>query len=327
MPLFRRGTAKLGKTIFFATDLHGSEVCFRKFVAAAGFYSADLLVLGGDLTGKFVVPIVGRDDGCFSTEQFGKEIVLEEQDVARFEAECANQGLYAKRMAAHEYARYAADPTAADELFGLLMRERLAQWLRYAQERLDSTDVKIVTAPGNDDPFEIDDVIREHGGGRALLLEGEIYEVAPGHEMLNTGWSNPTPWHTHREASEHELARKIEAMADRLERPETAIFNIHVPPYNTGLDTAPQLDESMTAVTSMGAQVVAPAGSTAVREALERYQPLVSLHGHIHEAGGVVRMGRTVAINAGSEYGEGVLRGVLVTVGDGELIRYQQTTG
>lgn len=327
MPLFRRGTAKQGTTIFFATDLHGSEVCFRKFVAAAGFYGADLLVLGGDLTGKFVVPIVGRDDGRFSAEQFGKETVLEEQDVARFEAECANQGFYAKRMAAHEYARYAADPTAADELFGLLMRERLAHWLRYAQERLDSTDVKIVTAPGNDDPFEIDDVIREHGGGRALLLEGEIYEVAPGHEMLSTGWSNPTPWHTHREASEHELARKIEAMAGRLERPETAIFNIHVPPYNTGLDTAPQLDESITVVTSMGAQVSAPAGSTAVREALERYQPLVSLHGHIHEAGGVVRMGRTVAINAGSEYGEGVLRGVLVTVGDGELIRYQQTTG
>ena len=327
MRLFRRRDPRPGTTIFFATDLHGSDVCFRKFVAAADFYSADLLILGGDLTGKFVVPIVERPDGRFAADQFGEKRVLERNDLERFESECAKQGLYAKRMTAHEYTRYAAEPAAADELFGVLMRERLARWLNYAGARLDSTEVKIVSAPGNDDPFEIDDVIREHGGDRVLLLEDEIYEIAPGHEMLNTGWSNPTPWHTHREMSEQELARKIDAMAVRLDRPETAIFNIHVPPYDSGLDTAPQLDENIAAVTSMGAPLSAPAGSTAVREALERYQPLVSLHGHIHEAGGVVRIGRTVAINAGSEYGEGVLRGVLVTVGDGELIRYQQTTG
>lgn len=327
MRLFRRREPRPGTTIFFATDLHGSDVCFRKFVAAADFYGADLLILGGDLTGKFVVPIVERPDGRFAAEQFGQETVLERNDLERFESECAKKGLYARRMTAHEYSRCAAEPAAAAELFGVLMHERLSRWLNYAEERLDSTEVKIVTAPGNDDPFEIDDVIREHGGDRVLLLEDEIYEIAPGHEMLNTGWSNPTPWHTHRELSEPELARKIDAMAVRLKRPEAAIFNIHVPPYDSGLDTAPQLDENIAAVTSMGAPLSAPAGSTAVREALERYQPLVSLHGHIHEAGGVVRIGRTVAINAGSEYGEGVLRGVLVTVGDGELIRYQQTTG
>ena len=324
---FRRRSAKPGATLFFATDLHGSDVCFRKFVAAAHFYGADLLVLGGDLTGKFVVPIVRRMDGAFTAEQFGRETVITESEVARFEGEIADQGLYATRMTHDEYMGYASDPAAADSLFGTLMRERLKRWLIYAQERLGATDVKIVTAPGNDDPFEIDDVIREHGGGRTLLLEGEIYEVAPGHEMLNTGWSNPTPWQTHREAPEGELTLRIAEIADRLQRPETAIFNIHAPPHNSGLDTAPQLDENHAVVTSMGAQVAAPVGSTAVREALERYQPLVSLHGHIHEAAGVARVGSTVAINAGSEYGEGVLRGVLVTVGGGELIRYQQTTG
>lgn len=327
MPIFRRGQREPGTTIFFATDLHGSDICFRKFVAAAGFYGAGLLVLGGDLTGKFVVPIVERPDGRFAADQFGRQTVLEPNDVERFESESANQGLYARRMTAAEYARCAADPAVADELFGVLMRERLVRWLNYAQERLDATDVKILVAPGNDDPFEIDDVIREHGSGRALLVEGEIYEVAPGHELLSTGWSNRTPWQTHREASEDELAGKIDAIAARLAQPETSIFNIHVPPYDSGLDTAPQLDESNAVVTSMGAQLAAPAGSTAVREALERYQPLASLHGHIHEAAGVARIGRTVAINAGSEYSEGVLRGVLVTVGAGKLIRYQQTTG
>jgi uncharacterized protein len=320
MPLFRRGSREPGTTIFFATDLHGSDVCFRKFVAAAGFYGAEVLVLGGDLTGKFVVPIVEQPDGRLVADEFGRQTVLEAADVTRFESACAKQGLYTTRMTAAEYSRCAADPAAADALFRVLMRERLVRWLEYAQERLDTTGVKILTAPGNDDPFEIDDVIREHGGDRALLVEGEVYEVAPGHEVLSTGWSNPTPWRTHREASEDEVAQRIEAMAVRLTRPETSIFN-------SGLDTAPQLDADNAVVTSFGAQLAAPAGSTAVREALERYQPLVSLHGHIHEAPGVARIGRTVAINAGSEYSEGVLRGVLVTVGAGKLIRYQQTTG
>jgi Icc-related predicted phosphoesterase len=327
MGLFGRRRRAGGTTLFFATDLHGSEVCFRKFVAAAAFYGADLLVLGGDLTGKFVVPVVSQGNGTFSAERFGEQQSLAERDVERFEADCANQGLYSQRMTAEEYRGFEADPAAADGLFATLMRERLERWLAHAREKLGDTDVRVLTAPGNDDPFEIDDVIRERGGDRVLLLEGELYEVAPGHEMLNTGWSNETPWHTHRETTEEELAARIERMAERLERPEAAIFNIHVPPYDSGLDTAPQLDESLTAVTSMGAPIMAPAGSTAVREAIERHQPLASLHGHIHEAGGIARIGRTVAMNAGSEYGEGVLRGLLVTVGDGELIRYQQTTG
>jgi uncharacterized protein len=327
MPFLRRGPREPGTTIFFATDLHGSDVCFRKFVAAAGFYGAELLVLGGDLTGKFVVPIVEQPDGRLTAEEFGRQTVLEQQDLARFESDCAKQGLYTTRMTAAEYSRCAADPAAADELFGVLARERLVRWLNHAQERLDTTEVKILTAPGNDDPFEIDDVIREHGGDRALLVEGELYEVAPGHELLSTGWSNTTPWQTHREEPEEALARRIETIAARLAQPETSIFNIHVPPYDSALDTAPQLDERKAVVTSFGAQLAAPAGSTAVREALERYGPLVSLHGHIHEAPGVARVGRTVAINAGSEYSEGILRGALVTVGGGKLIRYQQTTG
>jgi Icc-related predicted phosphoesterase len=145
--------------------------------------------------------------------------------------------------------------------------------------------------------------------------------------MLSTGWSNRTPWNTHREFDEDAIRAHIEEMADRLASPETAIFNIHVPPYDSTIDTAPALDERLAVKTSMGNQLTAPVGSTAVREAIEAHQPLLSLHGHIHEAGGSVRIGRTVAINAGSEYGEGILRGVLVTVGAGRLKRYQATSG
>ena len=323
----RNGSGEGETTLFFATDLHGSEVCFRKFVAAASFYGADLLVLGGDLTGKHVVPIVEEPDGAIWADLHGERRALKPREIEPFEAQTADEGLYPHRMTAAEHADLTASPEKVDALFLELMTARLRHWIAYARERLDGTEVRIVTAPGNDDPYVVDEVIREHGDGRVLLLEGEITEVAPGHEMLSTGWSNRTPWNTHREFDEDAIRAHIEEMADRLASPETAIFNIHVPPYDSTIDTAPALDERLAVKTSMGNQLTAPVGSTAVREAIEAHQPLLSLHGHIHEAGGSVRIGRTVAINAGSEYGEGILRGVLVTVGAGRLKRYQATSG
>jgi uncharacterized protein len=328
MALLRKGRNRGGeRTLFFATDLHGSEVCFRKFVAAAAFYGAELLVLGGDLTGKLVAPIVEQEDGRWRAEVHGEEHALRARDVEDFEAQMAAEGVYTARMDRDEHDELERDPEKVDALFRSLMIDRLEHWIDYARERLDGTDVRIITAPGNDDPYEIDDVIRERGGDRVLLMEGEVTEVAPGHEMLSTGWSNYTPWHTHREFDEPEIRAHIEQMASRLSRPETAIFNIHVPPYDTTIDTAPKLDEHLAVQTSLGNQLTAPAGSTAVRELIEAYQPLASLHGHIHESGGSVRIGRTVAINAGSEYGEGILHGVLLEVGGGRLVRFQATTG
>jgi Icc-related predicted phosphoesterase len=327
MPLLRRKRRNGDETtVFFATDLHGSEVCFRKFVAAAAFYGADLLILGGDLTGKLVTPIVQNGHGWWS-ELHGRRIALKAGELDAFEAQMADEGVYTRRMSADEYGEFEHAPEKVDALFVELMTERLEHWIDLARDKLDGTPVRILTAPGNDDPYAVDDVIRSRGGDRVLLVEGEITEIAPGHEMLNTGWSNHTPWDTHREFDEEALRAHIEEMAQQLRDPATAIFNIHVPPYDSTLDTAPLLDADLAVQTSMGNQLTAPAGSTAVRAAIEAYQPLASLHGHIHESGGSVRIGRTVAINAGSEYGEGVLRGVLFTVGGGELKRVQATSG
>jgi Icc-related predicted phosphoesterase len=146
-------------------------------------------------------------------------------------------------------------------------------------------------------------------------------------ETLSTGYTNITPWDTHREYSEDQIRAHLKQMTDRLAHPERAIFNRHVPPYNSRLDTAPLLGQDLKVKTAAGAQVTAPVGSVAVREAIEQIQPLLGLHGHIHESGGSVKIGRTTAINVGSEYGEGVLRGVLLTIGDGKLLRYQAVTG
>jgi len=322
-----RGAGPEETTIFFATDLHGSETCFRKFVAAAGFYGADLLVLGGDLTGKLVVPLVSQPDGRYEAWVHGRRRLLDSDGAADLERQARVAGSYTRRMTPEEHQHLEANPAAVEELFAELMTDTLRRWLRHANERLAGSEVRILTAPGNDDPWLVDDVLREHGGERVALAEGEIVEVAPGHELLTTGWTNKTPWNTPREYPEEAIAQRLDDLAAGLANPAGALFNVHVPPYDSRLDTAPLLGQDLKVRTSMGGEVTAPVGSTAVRDAIERHQPLVSLHGHIHESGGTARLGRTLAVNAGSEYGEGVLRGVLVTVGGGKVLRYQATTG
>jgi uncharacterized protein len=314
-------------TLFFATDLHGSETCFKKFVAAARFYGADLLVLGGDLTGKLVVPLVRQADGRFRMWLHGRERLLDEAGAERAERQARVAGMYVRRMDPDQHQHLQEHPEAVEAMFAEEMRSTLRRWLGHANDKLAGSGVRILTAPGNDDPWLVDDVLREYGGERVVLAEGEIVEVAPGHEMLTTGWTNKTPWDTPREYPEEAIRERLERLAGGLRDPASALFNLHVPPYDSRLDSAPLLGQDLRVRRSMGGEVTGPVGSTAVRAAIEQHQPLLTLHGHIHESGGAVRIGRTLAINAGSEYGEGVLRGVLVTVGGGKVLRYQATTG
>jgi uncharacterized protein len=329
-PFGRRKTAQRSeaeRTIFFASDLHGSEVCFKKFVAAAKFYGADSLLLGGDISAKIVVPVVRAGAGTYRAELHGHQERIDESAVDDFERRAWNSGLYTERMDPDEYQHYSDHPSEVERLFDRVMRRTVQRWLEYAKTKLADSPVIIYTAPGNDDPLAVDEVLLAHGDDRIRFTEGEIVEIAPGMEMLNTGYTNHTPWDTHREYSEEQIAEHLRAMTGRLEHPQTAIFNIHVPPYNSRLDTAPLLGQDLKVKTAAGAVMTAPVGSTSVRAAIEDVQPLLTLHGHIHESGGSVKIGRTTAINVGSEYGEGILRGVLITIGDGKLLGYQAVSG
>jgi Icc-related predicted phosphoesterase len=331
MPLLRKKQpvprSQDERTIFFASDLHGSEVCFKKFVAAAKFYRADTLLLGGDISAKVVVPIVASGKGRYVADFHGKEEKIDDATIGDFEQRAWNSGLYTERMEPDEYQHYLDHPDEVEALFSRVMRRTVQRWVEYAKTKLDGSPVTIYNAPGNDDPQEVDEVLLTHGGDRLVFVEGKVIELAPGMEMLSTGYTNKTPWDTHREYTEDEIRAHLRQMTEQLSTPQQAIFNIHVPPYNSRLDTAPLLGQDLTVKTSAGAQMTAPVGSVAVREAIEEVQPLLSLHGHIHESGGSVEIGRTVAINVGSEYGEGVLRGVLLTIGGGKLLRYQAVTG
>jgi Icc-related predicted phosphoesterase len=322
--MFRRRDSSGELAIFFATDLHGSNVCFKKFVNAGKFYGASVLILGGDVTGKMMVPIARQKDGSFLASSAGKELRLEGEEAAALEQQVSDMGFYPKVMSEEEFQELRDDPARQEALFHELIRKRLEEWIEYARPRLAEQGVKCYAAPGNDDAFFIDELLADSGA--IELLEGRVVNV-DGVEMLTTGWSNETPWKTERETSETELRAMIKQMIDQLERPENAIFNIHVPPHGTALDQCPKLDEDLRPVSSGGNPVMTSAGSTAVRELIETYQPLLGLHGHIHEGRGIARIDRTVCVNPGSNYSEGVLNGSLIRLRQGEVRDVHLTQG
>ena len=322
--MFRKRDSSGELAIFFATDLHGSNVCFKKFVNAGKFYGASVLILGGDVTGKMMVPIARQKDGSYLASSAGKELRLEGEEAAALEQQVSDMGFYPKVMSEEEFQELREDPEGQETLFHELIRKRLEEWIDYARPRLAEQGVKCFAAPGNDDAFFIDELFAD--SDTIELLEGRVVEV-DGIEMLTTGWSNETPWKTERETSERELRTMIMKMIDRLERPENAIFNIHVPPHATALDQCPKLDENLRPVSSGGNPVMTSAGSTAVRELIEAHQPLLGLHGHIHEGRGIARIDRTVCVNPGSNYSEGVLNGSLIRLRQGEVRDVHLTQG
>jgi uncharacterized protein len=323
--VFRKRDSGEGLTIFFATDLHGSNVCFKKFVNAGKFYGAQVLILGGDVTGKMVVSLCRQDDGSYVSSFAGKEVRLaDDEEATAFEQRIADMGFYPRRMTEAEYEALRADRGGQDRLFHELTKERIEEWVEYARPRLAEQGVKCFAAPGNDDGFYVDELLG--GSGVFELLEGRVIEI-DGLEMLTTGWSNETPWKTERECTEAELRARIVAMIEQLQDPGASIFNVHVPPRQTNLDQCPQLDEELRPVHSGGNPLMTSAGSAAVRELIEAYQPVLGLHGHIHEGRGTTKIGRTVCVNPGSVYSEGVLNGSLVRLSDGRLKDVQLTQG
>ncbi|GFP34465.1 uncharacterized protein HKBW3S43_00258 [Candidatus Hakubella thermalkaliphila] len=310
--------------IFFATDIHGSEKCWRKFINAGQFYKADIIILGGDMTGKAIIPIVEKSDGTHKVSFLEQEVVLRgEKEVAQMERTIVDRGYYPLRASFSKVEELNADPKKVEELFVQMAVQTVERWLDYAEKRLKGTGIKCYVCPGNDDMFEIDEVIE--GSKYVFNAEGKVIELDPIYKMISTGWSTPTPWNTFRECSEEELQKKIQAMAYQVEDMSRCIFNLHDPPYGSGLDEAPELDAQLRPKYA-GRSTVA-VGSKAVKEAVEKHQPLLGLFGHIHEAKGLTKIGRTTCINPGSSYEQGILLGVLVDLDSRGIHRYLPTSG
>lgn len=312
--------------VYYATDIHGSEVCWRKFLNAGRFYNADVVILGGDITGKAVVPVVAAAGGGYRVRQFSGDRVLDADELAATETRIRDMGFYPYRTTEDELDAVWDKPEAVNEIFLALMRSTLTRWLDLAAERLAGSGIRLYAMEGNDDPPELYGMLRDTN----VLTETEdrLVDLGEGITMVSYGYSNPTPWHTPRELDDDELERRIDKLAAQVTRPERAIFNLHVPPARTAIDKAPALDGSLKPVVKGGAVVMQSVGSEGVRRLLAKHEPMLGLHGHIHESRGAIRLGRTLAVNPGSEYGDGVLCGALLEIDGKRGVRhYQLPTG
>ena len=314
----------MSRTIFYAADFHGADVVWKKFINAGRFYGADVLIMGGDLTGKAVVPIVAGN-GSFTVKGLGGEQVVSPDEVAVVEQQIRDKGLYPRRLLPEELEALQGDNDAMARVFMDAMTASLERWLDLAAERLKGTGIELFVMLGNDDEPSLDELLSSSTYG--VNCEDRVVDLGEGFEMVSCGWANPTPWDSPRELPDSELGARMEAMVRQLRDPASAVFNFHVPPYGTQLDLAPKLDSSLKPMVQGGQFLVESVGSAEVRRLIETYQPALGVHGHIHEARGATRLGRTLCVNPGSVYGEGVLHGALIELRRGQKVKYQLTAG
>lgn len=317
--MFRRdrsGADEPDLRILFVTDLHGSETCFRKSVAGASIHQVDALVVGGDLTGKALRPLVETAGGYrIGLREDSERFLTTDDEVQAFEQQAAATGAYSVKLTERDAATL--DDDAIDDLLRQQARVRVRGWAEFAAERLEASTITCYVGGGNDDTDDILDAFASTGSDRIVACDQRVVELNARTEMVSIGYSNPTPWHTPREVEESVLSEMIDSVVAGMRDPATGIFNVHVPPRGVGLDRCPELDTSTdppTPVRIAGEIVFADAGSTAVLAGIEHHQPRLGLHGHIHESRAAARVGGTLCLNPGSDYRDGVLRAAIITV-------------
>lgn len=329
---------------FFCTDIHGSEAVWKKFLNAAKYLKVDTLIMGGDITGKRIVPIIEQTDGTWKGSIYGVDqqavIMKNEEEIVDFEKRARFAGCYPYRLTPEENERLSAPDSlsednkmikggALDKLFDKVEAEGLQLWIDMIDDVMPDGSKRvpegttIIICPGNDDKFAIDDIIIKDP--RVIFGEGLKVDLDDYHEMISYGWTNPTPWNTYRETTEDVIESKIEELVTSIKKMENSVFCFHCPPYDSIIDEAPILNPDLTYVGYSGGEPIrGPVGCKAVRKAIEKYQPLLGLFGHIHESAGSIKIGRTYCLNPGSEYTEAILKGFLIELDKGKMKRMQR---
>jgi Icc-related predicted phosphoesterase len=307
--------------LMYVADIHGSETVWRKWINAQSMYEIDVSILAGDLSGKVIVPIVKQEDGSYICRHEGR--VDKASDTGELEAitsRLKTRGIYPYLTTQEEVDALKANPDKVEVLFQQVINDELDRLLTLT-EKIIQDDKTVVVCPGNDDIKEMDKTIERHQ--KIINPLGKVVRLPMGYEMISMDYSNPTPWKTPRECSEDELWKKLEALPPMTSGNwKKIICNFHCPPYGTRLDLAPKLDKTLRPVYNLGIPEFINVGSTSIRKFLEKYQPILSLHGHIHESTGTENIGETMAMNPGSEYTAGILKGVIVELNESGLVNW-----
>jgi Icc-related predicted phosphoesterase len=310
--------------ILFATDMHGSEGTWKKFLNASAMLKVNIAVCGGDLTGKMIVPIVKGKDGKYAYYLMGKTHTTDSEGLAKAFKDVRGIGYYPYETSENEYKEMTEDPKKVDEVFHNVMIATIKRWLDMIPEKVPK-ETRVIVCPGNDDRFDVDALIESHKD--VINGEGKVIDIDDSHEMISCGWVNPSPWNTTREEDDEKLEQRLESHISKLKNVKSAIFNFHAPPFESKLDDAPLLDKELNPMIQGGSVVLVPVGSKAVRKMIEKHQPFLGLHGHIHESSGSMKIGRTHCVNPGSEYAEGIIRAFLIEFKGDKLIKLQRIEG
>jgi uncharacterized protein len=314
--------------LYICSDLHASERAWRKLINATkeNVYQADAVLIAGDLTGKALVPIVRGSDGTWSASLLGsRKVARTDHELAELERSIADIGFYGVRVSPDERAAMEIDPELVRRHFEEQIVRRVREWMTLATDRLEGSGIPLLLMPGNDDDFAIDPILAESTYARDV--NGQVVELTPWHQLVSMGWSSPTPWSTPRELPEEEFLDRLSVLLKDVRDPRKTVLMTHVPPFDSGLDTAPLLSPSLQPTVSAGDVLRGPVGSKGVRKAIESFKPVLGVHGHIHESGGERRIGSTVCVNAGSEANHGVLRGYLVDLTEDGVERTLRVEG
>lgn len=318
------------RTIFYVADLHGSEPVLNKTINSAKFYGVDTIVIGGDITGKLLIPIVDIGGGRYSLELYGVPTTIDASQLEETKKKIRGTGSYWTMVSRSEYDALATNPAEVKRHFLDKMLEHLEAVYRKAEERLKPTGGKMYVLPGNDDYVEVADFLRSRSSDVVVNFEQQVVELGD-YQLAGYGKSNPTPWHTPRETSDETVGRELRQVIATAD-PARTILVAHAPPADTTIDKAPKLTADMKPVTGGGHMEMVSVGSAEVRKVIAEFEPVAALHGHIHESPGVDTVvgqhrKKVPVMNPGSQYSSGVLQGILIRFADGKVKDYNFTTG
>lgn len=311
--------------IFYASDFHGSDLCFRKFINAGKTFEADALIFGGDLAGKSLVPVVESDGEFLVYTHIGKPTIANQAELLEIARALRARGAYLATVSGSDAERFGSNELEQQRMLRESVVIEAQKWLERAKEVLMPLGIECYIMAGNDDHPEVAALLDE--ADFVVCHDDRVVYVREEIPLVGLGWSNPTPFNSPRELPEADMETRLSVLFDQLSSPNHIILNAHCPPYGSGLDFAPEISAELKVISHGGQPRMIPVGSTAVLKIIKRYQPLLGLHGHCHESRHRCSIGATTCINPGSLYSEGTLSGAVLDISAGKIKNAQFING